>query len=51
MLIWAFAESPYRRFYESLGGRAVRETTKEIGGKMMPEVGYGWEELQGLAVP
>lgn len=45
MLIWAAAESPYRRFYESLGGRVVREKSKEIGGKMILEVGYGWEEI------
>jgi len=45
MLIWAMAESPYRRFYESLGGRVVREKSKEIGGKMILEAGYGWEEI------
>jgi ribosomal protein S18 acetylase RimI-like enzyme len=50
MLIWAFAESPYRRFYESLGGRLIREKTKEIGGRMIPEVGYGWEEIHRLAM-
>lgn len=49
MLIWTLAESPYRRFYESLGGKAVREKTKEIGGKMVPEVGFGWEEIHQLA--
>jgi ribosomal protein S18 acetylase RimI-like enzyme len=48
MLIWVIAENPYRRFYESLGGRLVREKTKEIGGKMILEVGYGWEELDRL---
>jgi GNAT superfamily N-acetyltransferase len=45
MLIWAAAESPYRRFYESIGGKLVREKSKEIGGKMIPEVGYGWEKI------
>jgi GNAT superfamily N-acetyltransferase len=49
MLVWVIAENPYRRFYESLGGRLVREKTKEIGGKMIAEVGYGWEELDRLA--
>ena len=48
LLIWTIAESPYRRFYESLGGKVVRETIKEIGGKMIPEVGYGWEEIRQL---
>jgi ribosomal protein S18 acetylase RimI-like enzyme len=49
MLIWVIAENPYRRFYESLGGKWVREKTKEIGGKMIAEVGYGWEEIRKLA--
>jgi GNAT superfamily N-acetyltransferase len=50
MLIWAFAESPYRRFYESLDGKLVRENAKEIGGRMIPEVGFGWDEIQKLAL-
>ena len=48
LLIWTIAESPYRRFYESLGGKVVREKIKEIGGKIIPEVGYGWEEIRQL---
>ena len=50
LLIWVIAENPYRRFYESLGGRTVREKTKEIGGKMISEVGYGWEAIHKLAI-
>jgi len=49
LLIWTMAESPYRRFYTSLGGRVVREKTKEIGGKMILEVGYGWEDTRELS--
>jgi ribosomal protein S18 acetylase RimI-like enzyme len=48
MLIWVIAENPYRRFYESLGGKPVKEKTKEIGGKLISEVGYGWEEISPL---
>lgn len=48
MLIWAMAESPYRRFYESLGGKVIREKTKEVGGKILVEVGYGWETIHQL---
>ncbi len=48
MLIWVLAENPYRKFYESIGGKAVREKTQEIGGKLLPEVGYGWEEISTL---
>lgn len=48
LLIWTMAESPYRRFYECLGGKVVREKTKEIGGRMTLEIGYGWEEMHLL---
>ena len=50
MLIWALTENPSRRFYESLGGKLVKEKTQEIGGKMLSEVGYGWDEIHRLAV-
>jgi hypothetical protein len=48
MLIWVLAENPYRKFYEALGGKVVRQQGKEIGGKLLAQVGYGWEELNGL---
>ena len=50
MLVWVIAENPYRRFYESLGGKLVRKKTKEIGGKVIAEVGYGWQEVHQLAL-
>ena len=48
MLVWVIADNPYRRFYESLGGKQVREKNEEIGGRMISEAGYGWEKLQEL---
>lgn len=48
LLIWVIAENPYRGFYESLGGKMVREKTQVIGGKMILEVGYGWQELSKI---
>ena len=50
MLIWVMSENPYRRFYESLGGNVAREKTKEIGGVMISEVGYGWGEIHRLVL-
>ncbi len=50
MLIWTFAENPYRKFYEKLGGKMVREKNKEIGGKNIMLVGYGWEDISELAI-
>jgi ribosomal protein S18 acetylase RimI-like enzyme len=49
LLIWALAANPHRRFYEALGGQVVREQDKEIGGQILREVGYGWEDIRGLA--
>jgi ribosomal protein S18 acetylase RimI-like enzyme len=51
LLIWVLAENPYRKFYESLGGRPVREKTEEIGGRMLLEVGYGWEGIHLNLLP
>jgi ribosomal protein S18 acetylase RimI-like enzyme len=48
LLIWVIAENPYRKFYESLGGKPVREKTQEIGGRLIREIGYGWEETDTL---
>lgn len=48
MLVWVAAENPYRRFYEVLGGNLLGEKMVEIGGKMISEVGYGWEDIHPL---
>lgn len=48
MLIWVIAENPYRKFYETLGGKKVKEKAQEIGGRMILEVGYGWKEIHKL---
>lgn len=40
--------TPARRFYEVLGGRVVAERQTDEGGILLPEVVYGWEELQVL---
>lgn len=49
MLLWVLsANARARRFYESLGGRAVREQLTTIGGSDYPETGYGWDDLPAL---
>jgi hypothetical protein len=49
MLLWVLtANHGARRFYASLGGRAVREQLTEIGGASYPELGYGWDDLPEL---
>jgi GNAT superfamily N-acetyltransferase len=44
MLIWvAAANEPSRRFYEAMGGRAIRRKSEAFFGVQVEEVGYGWE--------
>ena len=49
MLLWVFADNASARgFYESLGGTIVAEDGFELAGAWLPEVAYGWEDLDGL---
>lgn len=48
MLIWVLAHNRYRRFYESIGGTRVRTREVNIGGKTLPELGYGWRDMDAL---
>ena len=45
ILVWCFAESPSRRFYEALGGAKHDVAPIEIGGVQLEEVAYGWRNL------
>ena len=42
------ANAPARRFYESLGGRLVDERWFDEAGVMLPEVVYGWADIEAL---
>jgi ribosomal protein S18 acetylase RimI-like enzyme len=48
MLIWVLAQNPARRFYEALGGVYLREQPVAIGPQTLPEVAYGWPDLEGF---
>lgn len=49
MLLWVFAQNhPSRRFYESLGGKYLKNAQFEIGGVALEEVAYGWEDVSVL---
>jgi ribosomal protein S18 acetylase RimI-like enzyme len=51
LLVWVLAGNPYRRFYEALGGRPVRQKSVEVGGMTVMDIGYGWDEISGLVRP
>jgi ribosomal protein S18 acetylase RimI-like enzyme len=47
MIIYVLRDNhPSRRFYEALGGTAVREKKQEIGGMLLVEVGYGYRLME-----
>jgi GNAT superfamily N-acetyltransferase len=48
MIVWVFAENPFRAFYESLGGKYVSEKQIVIGDASLVEVAYGWKNLEIL---
>jgi GNAT superfamily N-acetyltransferase len=48
MVVWVFQDSPYRAFYEALGGVYVGEQDREIWGEFYKLAGYGWENLEAL---
>jgi GNAT superfamily N-acetyltransferase len=48
MLVWVLRDSPFRAFYEALGGEKVGEQDHEVWGKQYKVVGYGWERLEEL---
>jgi len=44
MVIYVLRDNlPSRKFYEAIGGKAVREKMADIRGVLLPEVGYGYE--------
>ncbi|HEY1197845.1 MAG TPA: GNAT family N-acetyltransferase [Thermoplasmata archaeon] len=52
MIAWVLPQNPYRRFYERLGGALVGKRVSQphrLGVGPMPEVGYGWKDIRGLA--
>lgn len=45
MLIWVLRDNPSRRFYEAIGGKYLRERMINIQSQNLPEVAYGWDNL------
>lgn len=48
MLVWVLRDNPSRAFYESLGGVYLREQALDMGSIVVPEVAYGWRDIQVL---
>jgi GNAT superfamily N-acetyltransferase len=48
MIVWVLADSPYRAFYEALGGEYVGEQDHEVWGEKYKVAGYGWKRIEDL---
>jgi len=48
LILWVFAENPYRRFYDSLDGKLVAKAVWDIGESVLSELAYGWEDVRLL---
>jgi GNAT superfamily N-acetyltransferase len=49
LVVWVLGTSPYRAFYEAMGGVFVGEQEYEIWDEKYKVAGYGWERLEELA--
>lgn len=45
MMVWVLAENSSRKFYEYLGGKAVKEQMINKG-KDLLEIAYGWDNIE-----
>jgi GNAT superfamily N-acetyltransferase len=48
MLVWVLADNPACRFYARLGGQLVSEKEIDIGGTLVRELAYGWDDIRSL---
>ncbi len=48
MLVLVLEDNNSCKFYESLGGRKIDTVEVEIGGKKLPELVYGWEDIRTI---
>ena len=52
LLLWALAENTNaRRFYEHLGGQKLHQRNAILCGLPVPEVAYGWPQIDMLCCP
>jgi ribosomal protein S18 acetylase RimI-like enzyme len=48
MLVWVLEDNPYKRFYESIGGRLLGAKEITMGGTRLRESGFGWSSIDSL---
>lgn len=45
LMLWAYADNAYRRFYEKIGGKLIAHGMDDG----IPDVAYGWQDLPALS--
>jgi GNAT superfamily N-acetyltransferase len=45
-IVWVLATNSSRYFYERLGGQVVGNKTERFAGADLPEVAYGWSDIE-----
>ncbi len=48
LLVWVLKDNPAEKFYAAMGGQPALEKQEEIGGAMLTEIGYVWDDLSTL---
>ena len=48
MIVWVLKQSPYRKFYEKLGGKYLGEKTLDYGGVDYVAIAYGWNDISPI---
>lgn len=48
LMLWVLSESPYRKFYEKLGGQIVESKLLEMEGFANQITAYGWPDIGSL---
>ena len=48
-VVRVLAQNPAREFYAHLGATVISTSTHAVGGKLYPDVLYGWRDLRELA--
>ncbi len=46
LLLWVLSDSPYRRFYERLGGQPLKSRLLEMDGYANSITAYGWLDIR-----
>lgn len=49
MMVWVLAESPYRKFYQSIGGKELETKDEEMMGFKANITAYGWADIGQVA--